>query len=131
MLLLQKKNKGFMLLEVIMSVLIIASGIVFVVRAYSTSLRASETARVLTKACFLLEEKLLELDIVGFKEGIEETQSSSPIEGDQHYKYNLTVWSSGGEEEVKINKVNMNVEYKRGNQTREATISTFRKPKES
>ncbi|NQU73138.1 MAG: hypothetical protein HQ547_00305 [Candidatus Omnitrophica bacterium] len=140
MLLSQKKNKGFtqplraeagfMLLEVIMSVLIIASGIIFVVRAYSTSLKATETARVLTKACFLLEEKLLELDIEGFKEGVEEGESSTTIEEEQHYRCNLAVWPLDDEEGLKMNKVNLSVEYRKGNQGREATISTFRKSKE-
>lgn len=60
-----RRNKGFMMLEVILSVIIIASALVFILRSYMASLRAVEVSGRIQKACLALEEKLFELDTKG------------------------------------------------------------------
>ena len=116
-----------MLLEVILSILIIASGVVLVIQSYSTSLKSIDIASALTRACFLLEDKLFELDVAGFKDGIKEGESNEAVEGEAHYTFFLGALPLDEKEAIKINKVDLSVLYKRGSQSRTVGISTFLK----
>ena len=125
-----KKNKGFLLLEVILSILVIAFGVVFVIRAYTTSLRGAEITKALTRACFLLEDKLFEVDIKGFGDGIIEGESNGVIEEDEDYNWDLAVRPLDDKEQLKINAVDLNMVYIKGRYNKKVGISTFRKYKE-
>ncbi|MDD5449840.1 MAG: hypothetical protein PHO42_04490 [Candidatus Omnitrophica bacterium] len=76
-----------MLLEVILSVLIIATGVIFIIRSYSASLRASGISTGLTKAVFLLEEKIFDADIKDFRGGMKETEDKG---SEDDYAWTLT-----------------------------------------
>jgi hypothetical protein len=107
----RKNNSGFLLLEVILSVLIIGSVLMLVVRSYSASLKACQVAGGLSKACGLLEDKLFDLDIRGFADGIGETSDSGTFEGEPGYLYSVSVNPMG--DEKKLNKVNLQAAWKR------------------
>ena len=107
----RKNNAGFMLLEVILSVLIIGSVLMLVVRSYSVSLKACQVASGLSKACGLLEDKIFDLDIKGFSEGIKEENDSGVFEGEPGYGYNISVNPMG--DTKKINKVDLQATWKR------------------
>lgn len=109
-----------MLLEVILSVLIIASGLSFIIRSYSTSLKATNIAKSLQRACLFLEEKLFELDMKG---NIEEGQTSGVFEGGENYSWYLTAEPLDEKEE--INKVGLSVVYGSGRQSRRVSVSTY------
>lgn len=55
---LTSKNKGFLLLEVMLAVAILSLGLVLVLRSYLGSLRATKVAHNLLVANLLLEEKI-------------------------------------------------------------------------
>ena len=59
------KKKGFLLLEVIVSIAIITSGLVFVTRVYSTAKYAIQRSFVLFKSSLLLESKMFEFEEKG------------------------------------------------------------------
>ena len=68
------KAKGFMLLEVVVSIVILTSGLVFVTRVYSTAKSAIQRSQVLFESSLLLESALFEYEEKGkiesdFKDG--------------------------------------------------------------
>lgn len=107
----RKNDAGFLLLEVILSVLIIGSVLMLVVRSYSASLKACQVAGGLSKACGLLEDKIFDLDVRGFTGGIGEASDSGAFEGEPGYKYNISVNPMG--DKKKLNKVGLQVVWKR------------------
>ncbi len=116
-----------MLLEVILSILIISSGVVLVLQSYLTSLKSIDMTNGLTKACFLLEDKLFDLDVNGFKGGVKEGESNEAVEGEDNYTFACSASPLDDKEQIKINKVGMSMFYKKGNQNRMINVSTFLK----
>jgi Tfp pilus assembly protein PilE len=58
-------NKGFLLLEVMISIVIITSALLFVTRSYSVSKQAIERSRDLFKSGLLLEEEMFAFEETG------------------------------------------------------------------
>ncbi|MCX5667985.1 MAG: prepilin-type N-terminal cleavage/methylation domain-containing protein [Candidatus Omnitrophica bacterium] len=58
-------KKGFLLLEVIVSIVIITSGLLFVMRVYSTARYAIQRSSVLFESGLLLESKMFEFEEKG------------------------------------------------------------------
>ena len=57
-----KNKRGFLLLEVIVSIVIITSGLLFVMRVYSTARYAIQRSSVLFESGLLLESKMFEFE---------------------------------------------------------------------
>jgi len=55
-------NKGFTLLEVLITVAILSTAIVFIFRSFIASLSASRLAQEISLACFLAEDKIWEIE---------------------------------------------------------------------
>ena len=70
----RSKKEGFLLVEVLVALVIFSFGIIFVVKAYSTSLRAQRHARYHTLALILAErlQEEIELGLVEDLKGEEE-----------------------------------------------------------
>lgn len=125
MLLSQRKNsRGFLLLEVILSVLIIGSVLLLVMRSYVTSLRAGQVSRGLSKACYLLEEQIFNYDVRGFGEGLKEETETEVFKDDPTYGFTMAINTIG--QTKKLNTVNMGVLWKRHT----INIATYLKVKE-
>ena len=60
-------KKGFLLLEVMVSIVIITSGLLFVTRVYSTARDVIKRSFVLFKSSLLLEDKMFEFEEKGEK----------------------------------------------------------------
>lgn len=130
MLPLRKKSRGassgFLMLEVIVSVLIIASGLTIVIKSYSTSLRAAEIAQALTKATLLLEDQLFLLES---QDGVKEGQDSGEVKDEPGYSWSWTAVPLDAKKKD-VNVVNLTVNYKKGSISRKIGITTFMKYKE-
>lgn len=124
------RRKGFLLLEVILSVLVIGTGVMLIMRSYSTSLRASDTARVMTGACLILEEKLFELDVKGFKDGVQEGEENGACEGQENYSWAVDIYAPDEKDAPRISKVDLGVNYKKGGQAKKVAVTTLLKYKE-
>ncbi|MDD5680591.1 MAG: hypothetical protein PHI59_05075 [Candidatus Omnitrophica bacterium] len=78
-----KKNKanrhkrGFMLLEVILSVFVVTVGVVFVISSFITSIKAFKASKVYLTALYLVEQKLWEYEEKG---KIEEGRTSGKFD---------------------------------------------------
>lgn len=79
-------KKGFLLLEVIISIVIITAGILFIVRSYSSSKNAIEKSRELFEASLLLEKKMWEFEEKG---EIEEGEKTGDFEDEEGYSWNM------------------------------------------
>ncbi|MDO8535445.1 MAG: prepilin-type N-terminal cleavage/methylation domain-containing protein [Candidatus Omnitrophota bacterium] len=75
-------KRGFLLLEVIVSIVIITSGLLFVMRVYSTAHYAIQRSLVLFESGLLLESKMFEYEEKGIIEkDIKEGKQFSPENG--------------------------------------------------
>ena len=63
-----RTNRGFLLLEVMASIIIITGGLLFVMRVYSTARTALERSRTLFKNSLLMEEKAFDFEEKGVVE---------------------------------------------------------------
>lgn len=88
-------RRGFVLLEVILSIVILGLAMAAVLRSFTLSLSAARKAQVVTKACFLAEQILEEYEVIppqgdhaegDFSEGIEEDYSSEDEAGTEMYR---------------------------------------------
>lgn len=57
-----KSNKAFSLLEVLITVAILSTAIIFIFRAFTASLSSCKFSQNITFACFLAEDKLWEIE---------------------------------------------------------------------
>lgn len=82
------RSKGFLLLEVMVSVAIIAGGLIFVTRVYSTAKYALQRSSVLFKSSLLLESQIFEYEEKG---GIRENLSDGRVfTDDRDYSWAVT-----------------------------------------
>ena len=116
-----KKNRsGFMLLEVILSVFIVAVGIVFVRGSFITSIKAFKASKSYLDALYLLEGKMWEYEESG---EIEEGGDSGKFED---YKgADWKVEAKELEEESLLNEVTLEVTLKEDDRRRRFKIATY------
>ena len=82
-----RTKRGFLLLEVMASIIIITGGLLFVMRVYSVARMALERSHSLLKNSLLLEEKAFDLEEKGIVE--EGTDSGHfPVSNDYSWQVN-------------------------------------------
>lgn len=122
---LSKDKRGFLLFEVIVSIVIITAGLLYVMRAYSSSKEAVERSRVLFESSLLLER-----EIFGFEEKgeIEEGSSQGTFTDFQNYSWaiNATPLSRG---DSNLNAVTLDVSKKEGSSITRYSLATYLKNK--
>jgi len=70
-----KSNKAFSLLEVLITVAILSTAVIFVFRSFTASLSSAKFSQNITLACYLAEAKLWEIEQ-------NQRQSPSPLDPD-------------------------------------------------
>jgi len=55
-------EKGFLLLEVMVSIAVLAGGLVFITRAYSTAKNVVQRSSVMFNSCLLMESRIFEFE---------------------------------------------------------------------
>jgi len=84
-------DKGFTLIEVLLTITILAVGIIGVLRAYATSVNALEVAQCSLDAVYLLKEKMADIDqYIIENSGIPTGVTKGEFEG----KYDKFKWES-------------------------------------
>ena len=98
-----KSNKAFLLFEVLVAVVVLAVGITFVLRSFSSSASAVKGIEDYFTAGSLLEEKVFQLEMLGpdkvpqegkFESGLEKFSwkiNSVPVAGLPLYKVDLSI----------------------------------------
>ena len=116
-----KDNKGFLLLEVIVSIVIITSALLFVTRSYSVSKQAIERSRDLFKSGLLLEEEMF-----AFEEKGEIGEGSKEGEFSNNKDY---FWKINAAPTANLNTVTLSV-FRRNNPQEVYSLYTYlNKPK--
>ena len=81
-----KSKKGILLLEVMVSIVVITSGLLFVMRVYSTAKEALDRSRDMFKYSFLLEEKMYDFEEKG---AIEEGRAEDHFPEARDYSWSV------------------------------------------
>lgn len=80
-----KSNKAFSLLEVIITVAILSTAIVFVFRAFTTVLSSVKFSQNITLACFLAEDKLWRIE-----NNFALTDEAQPEKPEEKFRFDFT-----------------------------------------
>lgn len=96
---------GFLLLEVIVSIVVITTGILLVMRAYGASKHAIERSRELFTTGLLLDEKAFDIEEPG---AIAEGSSEKVFEDHREYRWSLAA-SSRSPDDPNIEVVTLDV----------------------
>ena len=83
-----KSKKGFLLLEVIVSIAIITGGLVFVTRVYSTAKYALQRSFVMFKTSLLLESRMFEFEEKGKVEA--DFKDKREFSDDRDYSWSIS-----------------------------------------
>ena len=103
-----KGRRGFLLLEVMVSIIVITSGLLFVMRVYSTAKGAIDRSRILFKHSLLLEEKIFDFEERGVIE--EDTaRGHFPDLNDYFWEVEATALAPQGQDLSDICAVKMDV----------------------
>lgn len=81
-------KKGFLLLEVIVSIAVITGGLIFVTRVYSTAKYAIQRSFVLFRSSLLLESKMFEFEDKGMIES--DFKDGKAFSDDRDYSWSIS-----------------------------------------
>ena len=113
------KNKGFLLLEIMISVSILSFGIILILNSFMGPIMAAQLSRDYFNAGFLLEEKMLEL----YSGDVEEGSSKGGFSAfDSKFSWDLDVARL---EEIPCKEVSLKVLWKQKNKEQDLSILTY------
>lgn len=114
-----KISRGFMLLEVILSVLIVSVGVVFVISSFITSLKAVKLSKIYVDAVYLIEQKLWEYEESG---EIEDGRAEGRFDN-----YKGAEWEINAKEleDLPLEETSAEIVMKKDDQKRTLTIVTY------
>jgi len=119
---LRSNKKGFLILEILVSVVIITVGLIYIIRSFSVSTRAIGTSRDYIKAISLLEEKLWELEEAG---GIAKGDDQNYFRDDRKFEWVLSAELEDTEEELPINRSALQVLWKERDKKQKISVITY------
>lgn len=115
----RQKNKGFLLLEIMISVSILSIGVLLVLNSFVRLIRAIELSKYYFKASLLMEEKLLEL----YNSDIEEGMSRGVFSDfDNRFSWDLDVVKS---EYGFCKEVSLKILWREKDKEEDLSVSTY------
>lgn len=126
----KRKNRGFLLLEVLISIIIIATTLIVINRGFSVALKAVKLARDYLLVNCVLEDKLFDVQI---KSSFADTKiSDAAFLGQQEFLYSIEVSApdikdekDDSLEELPIKQVKLNINWKDGKDTAGLGVLTY------
>lgn len=116
-------NKGFLLFEVMVSIVIITAGIMFIMRSYATSKEAIERSGGIFRTSLLLEEKMWEYEAMG---EIREEAESGDFDEAEGYAWKMKSEPPEGEEFTpRFNIVRLSVFKEKKRKSTEYSLWTY------
>lgn len=112
-------RKGFLLLEVLVSVAVIAIGLVYVIKSFSSSSRAIETATNFLNSISFVEEKLWEYEALP---AVNKGREHGTFARDKKYSWKSDI---EGEKDIPINKIDLVIEWEERTRKQTITVSTY------
>jgi len=117
-------KKGFLLFEVMISILIITTALLFIVRSYSVSKNSIQRSTVALETSLLLEEKMWEFEEKG---EIEECSKTGDFRGKEGYSWRLNARHL---ENSDLNLIDLEVFHKKDPVNTKYSIRTYLRNKE-
>ncbi len=115
----KRNNKGFLLLEALVSVAILSVALVMILSSFMRSIRATELSEDYFRAGLLLEEKFFELYANGIKEGSKGEEFSV---FDNRFSWNLDVVRL---DEDEVHEVSLGVSWNQGSKEYSTFLLTY------
>lgn len=117
------RNKGFSLLELIITIAILASGITVILQAFSFSSRTTGLSNDIIKAVFLAEDKLQELDFEE-RQGLisQEPPENNGISDKFQWNNSLVL-----DPDLNLYKLNFTISWQRAGRAEEINTKTYLK----
>jgi len=128
-----RDKKGFLLLEVMVSVVIVASALVYVTRVYSTANQIVKRSQTMFEFGLLLEGKMFEFEESGVIKGMKDAgkEDGGALEGHEGYFWKMrAVKLSSENPDIKfdINRTTLDVyQQKKARQKEEQSLVTYLK----
>lgn len=120
-------NKGYLLLEAVVSIAVIAIGLAIILRSFTSSLRASKISQEYLVASSILEDKMWALEEEARREaGLEEFETTELV---PNTKYTLETSVKRISESDSLNEVKAAILWQSGNRNEKIEIATFLKYK--
>lgn len=116
----RSKPKGFMLLEVVLSVFIVSVGVVFVIGSFITSIKAFKASKSYLEVLNLIDEKMWQYLESG---KIEEGSDSGEFEDYKGAEWNIEAKEL--EDDSPLEEVTLEVSLKEGEMERSVKIATY------
>lgn len=122
-----KKNKGYLLLETIASIAVVAIGLTVILRSFASSFRASKISQEYFTASSLLKDKMWELEErAGHDGGLGESEASESI---PNTDYIMEVKVKRLSSSDPLNEARAAVSWKNGKRDEKMEVATFLKYK--
>lgn len=118
-----KHSKAFSLLELIITVAVLAAGITVLLQAFSFSSRITGLSNDMIRAVFLAEDKLQELEFKEKQDLIKQEPSLNSGTSDK-FQFKTTI---AFDADVKLYKANFALTWQRGNRAEEIVVKTYLK----
>ena len=115
----KRNNRGFLLLEVMVSVAILSVAFVLILNSFTRSLRAIELSEDYFRAGLLLEQKLLEISASDAEEGSSE---GTFIDFNNRFSWSLDVVRL---KEDSIREANVKISWNKGSREHGISILTY------
>jgi len=115
----RRKNKGFLLLEVMISVSILSFGLLLILNSFMRPIRAVELSKDYFKAGLLIEEKMFEICNSDIKEG---SSQGSFSDFNSRFSWNMDVIKL---EENTFKEINLRILWNERNKEQDMIVSTY------
>lgn len=118
-----RSNKGYLLLEAVASIAVIAIGLAIILRSFTSSLRASKISQEYLIGSSLLKDKIWELEERAAREGgLIELETTEQI---PNTNYILDIKVKRLSESDSLNEVKATISWQSGKRNEKIEIATF------
>jgi len=117
-------RRGSLLVEVLLSVVILATALTLMIQSMTAGLRSIQYADGYTMALLVLDNQMCELFRKGFI-GSGLRQTNVPTEPDSPYRYSMRTESWGTPGESNINQVDAMISWRSGKKDNQIGLTTF------
>lgn len=125
----KKKNKGLLLFEVMLTLVILSIGLTLILHSFSTSLNASKIAHNYTLAALLIEDKMWDLENKGAVSSNLNEEGQFP-EPNQKFNWRVETKDKPVQgQSGKLNEVKLTVWWKEGRRKGSVFATTYLKNK--
>jgi prepilin-type N-terminal cleavage/methylation domain-containing protein len=123
----RRKNKGFSLLELIISIAILAIGIIAVLETLSFSVRAGSISGDITRAAFIAEDKMQELEFKEKQNIMPTLLDSSADNQKDKFKWRSALIPEEGlvSDKTALYKLNFNIDWGGPGKERTINLNTY------